>query len=257
MPTLTQVFNTSLSHAGVAKIEDAEEDSAQAIACRTHFEPLYQALTELAEWPWAVRRKLITAEFIQPNGAFRFEDDLIVPYTPNTPEFDYRYELPANHYPYTVETEPTGELANTKVRPWSIVESLTSDDPEDVGPAPRWKQEDKYLLTDYFKEAKPPPADGSSSRQFTRQQWRPTLILRYGATVDVSYAKGPFVECLQALLGAMLVRKFQRQASLEQSLLAYAQTQLQLAFRALPEPIDYGSITFYSVQDVLPPGTPQ
>ena len=228
---LLKVWNTTLSLASVDGVTSTTETTPQAIACQTHFYNLYRAMLDLGEWTWAIHRAVVQGVYDR--------DDL--------PEVDYRYELPIDYYGYGDTGFTAGSEDRGRVRPLSIVRPRPA---ETAGPMMtavsqpesqvQYNEEGPYLLTDYSATERPDPLGN----------WLPSLTLRFIATVDICHATGTFVEALQGLLGAVMARKFRRQAGMVQDLLAYGQAQLRIAFETLPNPVDWRAITFTNIGDV-------
>ena len=249
MATLLQVYNAAASHASVGPALTSENDpSPVGEACRTHFYPLFDALLHLGAWPWATRRRSLSAKTLyQPTDSrYRGTDGYIVFDQAGLSSNTYRYEIPQNHYGYGDAGFAPDPGNLDRVRPFEVVRAEdTSAQGIDAlsGPADdqaRWLEEGPDLISSYTDTPKPAADDPD------RGAWMPQLTLRFIASVQVPYASGPFVESLEAFLGAVLARKFREQQQAVQDLLAYAGTQLQLALQTLPDPVNYDAITFFT-----------
>lgn len=259
MATLLQVYRAACTHASVEPpLSVADNDTPTGYACNVYFLPLYRAFLELGDWNWAIRREVVFARAaVEAGSDDNLDDDgYVVLDTEDLPDYSYKYQIPYDYYGYgTVPFSLDPDVDRSSVRVLGIIreEDTGNDpdgDPETTSESQtQWTEEGEYLYTDYSRTDRPVITDPA------RSSWIPSLVLRFVATVDIRFAKGPFVEALIAFLGAKLAWKFRRQATPVQEMFAYGQAQLQLALQTLPEPVDYRAITFTNVEDV--PASPQ
>ena len=132
---LLHFFNTALSLAGIARMQDINEDTPQGIACRELFPALYRKYLGLANWQFATRRIKVKAETLFPDDAPNYTysiDHTILGYEETLAGFprldtvglstgQYRYRLPRDYYSFDPNL-PTPEEALTELQSVRLLE---------------------------------------------------------------------------------------------------------------------------------------
>ena len=77
----TQLANVALDHIGESYIQNLDEDeSANALACNTHFDRIRDEMLQMAEWDFSVTRVSLARNTNVPISGY-----------------DYAYILPSDH----------------------------------------------------------------------------------------------------------------------------------------------------------------
>ncbi|MCK5016307.1 MAG: hypothetical protein KAS32_04470 [Candidatus Peribacteraceae bacterium] len=76
--SVTKICNLSLSDIGSKRINNYDTDtSPEAIQCRTHYEPIRDALIRSHYWPFAAARSTLTQDATDPD--FEWDNQFILP----------------------------------------------------------------------------------------------------------------------------------------------------------------------------------